>query len=109
MLERYKVMVADMAKAADATKVETAKAADAAKAEAAKAADEVKAEHATYRTETTRQIADLNDKVAVLVSQVHYLQLYLAQSGVKAPPKWDRSNDSALFIDLDEEAKESKP
>ena len=46
--------------------------------------------------------------MAVLVSQVHFLQLYLAQNGIKTPPKWDRRSDSALFLNLDDEAKESK-
>ena len=109
MIERYKQMVADLVKAGDSAKAEYAKAFEAAKVEYAKAADLLKSEHTTYKVETTKQIAELNDKVAVLVSQVHYLQLYLAQNGVKTPPKWDRRSDSALFLNLDDETKESKP
>ena len=107
MLERYRVMVADMGKAADAAKLEAAKAADAAKAESAKCADAAKAEYAAYRADTTRQIADLRERVAELVSQVHYFQLYLAQSGVKMPPKWDRRSDPSFCLD-DDAPKESK-
>ena len=90
MLERYKVMVADMGKAADAAKLESAKAAAAASAE-----------FAAYRADTTHQLADLREKVAELVSQVHYFQLYLAQSGVKPPPRWDRRSDPSLYLDDD--------
>ena len=95
MLERYKIMVADMGRAADSAKAESAKAADAAKAE-----------FAAYRVDTNRQLSDLREKIAELVSQVHYFQMYLAQSGVKMPPKWDRRSDPSLYLD-DEAPKES--
>ena len=94
MIERYKVMLADADKAADVAKAEHTRECDAAKAE-----------HNAFKAETGRQIDDLRGKVADLVSQVHYLQLYLAQSGVKMPPKWDRRSDPFLSLD---DAKESE-
>lgn len=105
MIERYKVMLADADKAADAAKAEHARESDAAKAEHAKAAETAKAEHAALKAATDRQIDDLRGKVADLVSQVHHLQLYLAQSGVKMPPKWSRRSDPFLSLD---DAKESE-
>ena len=94
MIERYKVMLADADKAADA-----------AKAEHARESDVVKAEHNAFKADTARQIEDLRGKVADLVSQVHRLQLYIAQSGVKMPPKYDRRSDPFLSLD---DAKESE-
>ena len=79
MVEQYKTLVADLNKAAEAAK----------------------AEHSAYKADTGRQIQDLRDQVAELISQVHHLRLYLAQNGIKMPPKWDPDDDSALFRSLD--------
>ena len=79
LVEQYKVMLADMTKASDAAK----------------------AEHAAYKADTERQLIDLRNRLAEVVSQVHYLRLYLAQNGIKMPPKWNPDDDSALFRSLD--------